>query len=429
MFSKAFTAAVVLAASTLVSAQTFTDCNPLKKSCPADPAFGSNGVNCDFTKGACDAFQSMVATSLTYNGKGANFVINKESDAPTIKSGHYLFFGRVDVVVQAALGQGIVTSSVLQSDDLDEIDWEWVGGDNAQAQTNYFSKGDTTTYNRGAYHPVSAPLTSYHKYSVIWTSTAVNWLIDDNVVRTLNAADANGGASFPQTPMQVKLGTWVAGGKDTAKGTVEWAGGYTDFDDAPFNAYYKSITIEDYAGQDAPGKNSNIKEYVYGDNSGTWESIEIKKGDGSDDDTTTTSTTSTTSTTKKPTSTKDASTTSTSEATKTTETSETSTSISTSTSTTTEDDKETETTKSETTTKGTSLTTLQTVTATSSGSGSEGTDSSDSESSGSPGSASASATGTAPSETISTVPTNAASHMTGNFGAAAAGLFVLQFLI
>lgn len=169
----------------------------------------------------------MIGTSITYNGKGANFVINKESDAPTIRTDNYLFFGRVDVVVQAAEGQGIVTSSVLQSDDLDEIDWEWVGGDNAQVQTNYFSKGDTTTYDRGAYHPVTAPLTSYHKYSVLWTSTVVNWLIDDVVVRTLNAADAKGGSAFPQTPMQVKLGTWVAGGKDTAKGTVEWAGGYT----------------------------------------------------------------------------------------------------------------------------------------------------------------------------------------------------------
>lgn len=41
--------------------------------------------------------------------------------APTIATGKYIFFGRVDVEVQAAPGVGIVTSAVLQSDTLDEV--------------------------------------------------------------------------------------------------------------------------------------------------------------------------------------------------------------------------------------------------------------------------------------------------------------------
>lgn len=45
----------------------------------------------------------------------------KESNAPTIGTEKYIFFGRIDVVCQAAAGQGIVTSAVLQSDDLDEV--------------------------------------------------------------------------------------------------------------------------------------------------------------------------------------------------------------------------------------------------------------------------------------------------------------------
>ncbi|KAL6692180.1 glycoside hydrolase family 16 protein [Trichoderma pleuroticola] len=284
MLSKTFTtAALALAASTLVSAQTSTDCNPLEKTCPNDPAFGKNDGDCDFTKGACGNFESLPGTTLKYNGNGAVFSISTEKEAPTIRTGKYIFFGRIDVVVQAAAGPGIVTSAVLQSDDLDEIDWEWVGGDNAQAQTNYFSKGNTATYDRGAFHPVSNPLGSFHTYSVEWTSAGVNWLIDNNVVRTLNAANAEGGASgLPQTPMQVKLGTWVAGRKDAPQGTVEWAGGYTDFSKAPFLGYYKSISIVDYAGADAPTSKS-VKEYIYGDNSGSWQSIKVSLGDGSDD--------------------------------------------------------------------------------------------------------------------------------------------------
>ncbi|KAL7924159.1 glycoside hydrolase family 16 protein [Trichoderma austrokoningii] len=284
MHSKTFTAAAVaLAASTLVSAQTSTDCNPLQKTCPNDPAFGKSGGDCDFTKGACNSFDSLPGTSLSYNGNGAVFSISTETEAPTIRTGKYIFFGRIDVEVQAAAGVGIVTSAVLQSDDLDEIDWEWVGGDNAQAQTNYFSKGNTATYDRGAFHPVANPLTSFHTYSVEWTSTGVTWLIDNNVVRTLTAANAEGGAAgLPQTPMQVKLGTWVAGRKDAPQGTVEWAGGYTDFSKAPFLGYYKSITIVDYAGADGPTQET-VKDYVYRDQTGSYQSIEVQLGDPSND--------------------------------------------------------------------------------------------------------------------------------------------------
>ncbi|KAK8111454.1 uncharacterized protein PG998_007911 [Apiospora kogelbergensis] len=47
--------------------------------------------------------------------------------------------------------------------------------------------------------------------------------------------------------MQIKLGTWVAGGPDSPEGTKQWAGGATDFKQAPFTCVYKSITIEDYS--------------------------------------------------------------------------------------------------------------------------------------------------------------------------------------
>ncbi|RSM14576.1 hypothetical protein CEP52_001298 [Fusarium oligoseptatum] len=427
MFSKALsTAAVVLAAAGLVSAQTYTDCNPLKKTCPANPAFGDNKVDCDFTKGECDAFHSMIGTSLKYDGKGALFVINKESDAPTIRTDNYIFFGRVDVVVQAAEGQGVVTSAVLQSDDLDEIDWEWVGGDNAQVQSNYFSKGDTTTYDRAVYHPVSAPLTSTHKYSVEWTSTKIDWLIDDAVVRTLNAADAKGGSAFPQTPMQIKLGTWVAGGKNSNAGTREWAGGYTDFDDAPFNAYYKSVTIIDYAGKDAPGQNAGAKEYVYGDNSGDWTSIKVKKTSSTDDDEKTTTKVTKTSTTAAPTKTKTAETTSTEEETSTTSSStkkESKTSTKEETST-----KDEETTTEKETKTSEVATTFTTAAATSAEATTDAGSASGAGSGGAQETGSATETGSDAAPSVSTVPVNSGARVAGSV-LAAAGLFMAQILI
>lgn len=173
--------------------------------------------------------------------------------------------------MRASTGTGIVTSFVLQSDDLDEIDWEWLGTDTAQVQTNYFGKGDTTTYDRGAYHPVASPQDTFHTYSIDWTQDYVKWYINGNLVRTLNYADAKDGTRFPQTPMQIKLGTWCAGGKDSPKGTVEWAGGYTNFDEAPFLAYYQSITIQDYS----KGV-SGAQYYTWADKSdGSYDSITV----------------------------------------------------------------------------------------------------------------------------------------------------------
>lgn len=248
MFSKTFSAAAAaLVAAQMVSAQTFTSCNPMEKTCPDDPALGTTAT-VDFTKGTNDLFQELDGTSLTYDdAQGAVFTINKETEAPTIETNKWIFFGKIDVTLKASTGQGVVTSFVLQSDDLDEIDWEWLGGDTTQVQTNYFGKGDTTTYDRGAYHPVNSPQDDFHTYTIDWTKDYVKWYIDGDLVRTLLYADAKDGSRFPQTPMQIKLGTWVAGRKDAPEGTVEWAGGYTDFSKAPFVAYYKSITIQDYS--------------------------------------------------------------------------------------------------------------------------------------------------------------------------------------
>jgi beta-glucanase (GH16 family) len=244
--------------------------------CPPDPALGTT-VDLDLTKGAPkDVFKNLDGTKVTYDDKnGAVLTIKTEDDAPTMASYKYIFFGRVDVTLQAAPGAGVVTSFVLQSDDLDEIDLEWVGGDNAQVQTNYFSKGDTSTYDRGAYHAVTNPTGQFHTYSIDWTKDYVKWLIDGAVVRTLTYADAKGGSTFPQTPMQIKFGTWVAGKKNAPEGTVQWSGGYTNFANAPFISYYKEIKITDYAGGV-----TGAKQYIYGDRSGTWQSIKVDTVNG-----------------------------------------------------------------------------------------------------------------------------------------------------
>jgi beta-glucanase (GH16 family) len=74
----------------------------------------------------------------------------------------YLFYGTVTATLEAAAGAGIVSAFILQSDDLDEIDWEWLGGVTSNVQTNYFSKGNTSTYDRSAMEGVATPQTTFH---------------------------------------------------------------------------------------------------------------------------------------------------------------------------------------------------------------------------------------------------------------------------
>ncbi|KAK3292693.1 concanavalin A-like lectin/glucanase domain-containing protein [Chaetomium fimeti] len=288
MLSKIFTT-VALAAS-LVSAQTFTECDPTKRDdCPNRKAIGSKPVDIDFRKGASSFFKNADGTTLKYDDNlGAVFSISNDKQAPTIGSKEYMFFGQVDVTVRAARGVGVVTSFVLQSDDLDEIDWEWLGGDATQVQTNFFSKGCTETYDRGGFSPVADPVNQFHTYTIKWTKDQLDWIIDGAVVRTLKNTGIDGCAGYPQSPMQIKLGTWVAGRKDAPQGTIDWAGGITDFTDAPFDGYYQSLRIQDYMGGNGA---KEATEYHYTDRSGSWQSIKVvNNGEESDSDETTSST-------------------------------------------------------------------------------------------------------------------------------------------
>ena len=189
-------------------------------SCPADPALGSSYTE-DFTSDKLNKFSYKGADgNLNFDSQGAHIAVKQSGDSPMLVSNFYIMFGRVDVQMQAAPGTGIVSSIVLESDVLDEVDWEFLGGDTTQVQSNYFGKGYTGNYDRGAFHPVSSPQTQMHTYSIDWTSQQIQWIIDGTVVRTLGYSDANGGNNFPQTPMKVKLGVWAGGDSSNAPGVI-----------------------------------------------------------------------------------------------------------------------------------------------------------------------------------------------------------------
>ena len=259
----------------IAAAQTFTHCDPLYGKCDADPALGSV-LNVNFVNdGPSASFMRTGSSTIVYDPQdGAEFTVAGSGSNPTLQSRFYIMFGKISVVARAAPGQGIVSSIVLQSDDLDEIDIEFVGNDAHQMQTNFFSKGDTSTYDRGQYHQVGEDVTNdYHKFTIDWSPDVLKWYIDEQLLRTLHFADKPD--YYPQTPMTVRLGAWAAGDPTNPEGTIQWAGGVCDYSAGPFVYNVKSINIEDY---------STGTNYEYMDQSGSWTSIRAHNGQVSAND-------------------------------------------------------------------------------------------------------------------------------------------------
>jgi cobalamin biosynthesis Mg chelatase CobN len=77
--------------------------------------------------------------------------------------------------------------------------------------------------------------------------------------------------------MRVKLGIWAGGDPDNAEGTIEWAGGETDYDGVPYTMTVQKIKIENL---------NPAESYTYSDDSGSYKSIKFDKKDngGSSDD-------------------------------------------------------------------------------------------------------------------------------------------------
>lgn len=75
-----------------------------------------------------------------------------------------------------------------------------------------------------------------------------------------------GGNSYPQTPMDVRVGIWAGGDSGNSKGTIEWAGGETDYSQGPFVMVLEKVEVVN----DNPGSS-----YTYGDTSGDADSIEV----------------------------------------------------------------------------------------------------------------------------------------------------------
>jgi hypothetical protein len=264
-------ASLLAAVASTVHAQTSTTCQPLNETCSPDVALGTSHTWNFSSNSILDSTWNITNGAVDYTDNAMKFSIAKKLDSPTIKSNFYIFFGRMEYHVQAAPGKGVISSVVLESDDLDEIDWEWVGASDTQVQSNFFGKGETIA-GTGATHNISGSTTdAYHNYTTWWDKDKLEWWYDNTLLRTVTYEDAKNSTTtwYPQTPMTIRIGNWPGGDPAQPEGRIIWAGGVIDYDSGPYNMYVSQISAQDF---------SSGKEYTYSDHSGDWQSINITAG-------------------------------------------------------------------------------------------------------------------------------------------------------
>ncbi|KAJ5623212.1 hypothetical protein N7490_011817 [Penicillium lividum] len=261
-------AAVALAG--YAAAQTSSSCDPLNATCAADAALGTEHTWW-FNSTLDSTIWNMTDGSITYTDEGAEFSLDTNGSSLLLQSNFYIFFGVVESWVKMAKGPGIISSVVLESDDLDEIDWEWIGYNTSEVATDFFGKGNTTSYDRGTTAYVENADTEFHNYTTYWNHDKLEWYVDGTLIRTLLYTDslALEGKNYPQTPCQVKIGIWPSGEESESEGTIEWGGGLVNWTNAPFTMTVQKVRVQDF---------HTGKEYKYGNHSGDWQSIEVISG-------------------------------------------------------------------------------------------------------------------------------------------------------
>ncbi|SCU92044.1 LADA_0F13894g1_1 [Lachancea dasiensis] len=166
-------------------------------------------------------------------------------------------YGRVAVEMKTAPGVGVITAFVLMSAVKDEIDYEFLGGEVNNAQSNYYYRGELI-HTRMLKTPINPDSDrKYHVYELDWDEDRIQWWIDGSIVRTLYRGETfdpvNRVYKYPSTPMRLELAIWPGGLEGNDLGTVMWAGGLIDWKNSAdivekgrFEMIVKSVKITPY---------------------------------------------------------------------------------------------------------------------------------------------------------------------------------------
>lgn len=87
------------------------------------------------SSGTPKIFEDQLLLTLSEDGESGSGTL--------LASTSYLWYGKVTAQMKSSRGVGVVSAFILLSDVKDEIDFEFVGADLANAQSNYYFQGIT----------------------------------------------------------------------------------------------------------------------------------------------------------------------------------------------------------------------------------------------------------------------------------------------
>jgi beta-glucanase (GH16 family) len=140
-----------------VGAYCLQGCDPKNSfdlsACTAKPVCKSGDFKMDSLK---DVQQNTVylgdASSTNWVSSGIPVVYNNEALLLTmaqstvgtlLTSTHYVWYGKISATMTSSQGKGVVTAFIMMSDVKDEIDFEFVGENVGDVQSNYYFQGIT----------------------------------------------------------------------------------------------------------------------------------------------------------------------------------------------------------------------------------------------------------------------------------------------
>ncbi|KAK7540805.1 concanavalin A-like lectin/glucanase domain-containing protein [Phyllosticta citribraziliensis] len=262
-------------------------CNPMKapqqSPCPLMPGLNNpRKITFDFaheakpaTVGGWNALNN--SSGVAWTKDGAEFTVSKRGDRPTIELDSYIWYGRVDVEMQAAKGSDVLNAISIVSDTGDEINWQMSGSELRMPKSGYAGQGvqgrrrdhlpmSTSTYDN---EPI------YHTYSIDWSEERIQWEVDNEVVRTMVPQETSGGAVYPQTPSRVRIGVTADGGAAVNASAT-----------APLKMYVRKVMVKnDYHSQyyefvDRSGKVGSSSSSSSNNNSSNRHTLGAKKPKG-----------------------------------------------------------------------------------------------------------------------------------------------------
>lgn len=208
----------------------------------------------------------------------------RRSSGSLVAASQSFLYGRASVRMRTGRSTGVITAMVLISAVGDEVDYEFLGSEREEVQSNYFSKGELVFTNMERISLSSDAWANYHQYEIDWNEERIQWIVDGQIERTLLKTETWDEElqkfKYPHTPMRLEVALWPGGAETNHPGTIEWAGGLINWDNTTdmiengkFTAHIQEMRIVPTQNPFVPVMTSCIQQgkkisYAYASDSG-----------------------------------------------------------------------------------------------------------------------------------------------------------------